>query len=426
MGSHFHTSLVVPLVLLVTTACAGSAPQQPPGPDEAQEPAQGPIQGPTRPQPLPQDVVVPLPPTGGKVPAPLAAVKGSSAQPGSGAFTFIGRFDARDPQKARFAWPNSAVEANFTGSKLTLLMAEEAPTQYSGAPVNNAYDVIIDQGKPTVVKTNNASTKYPVAQGLDDGYHTVIIAKRTESSMGTGQFLGLELAPEGKFLSPPNKFSHTIEFIGDSAATGYGADNPASSQPTCKFSDATQNADVSYPRYLATALGANLVNLSYSGKGVSRNLSPEDPVKTLPYMYPRIVPDQDSAPYDFGQYTADAVVVEAGGNDFVGFGNNTTPPNPDVFVAAYADFLKQIRSRNPNAQVFAVLRPRPNEKDNVILRNMLTAAMTQVADANVTFIALPLYDPAWGYACDYHPSPTGAREIAKALADKMMPELNWN
>ncbi|RYF49014.1 MAG: hypothetical protein EOO38_08880, partial [Cytophagaceae bacterium] len=108
---------------------------------------------------------------------------------------FLGRFDTADAAGPRMSWPGSAIMAGFTGTSLSVGLAEVTSWNWGAAQqlADNFIDVIIDNSAPKVIKLTHGVNEYVLATGLAAGNHTVRISKRTESDMGTVQFTGFKL-----------------------------------------------------------------------------------------------------------------------------------------------------------------------------------------------------------------------------------------
>ena len=341
-------------------------------------------------------------------------------------YTFVGRFDFSDAKGPRFAWPQSTIGANFSGTSLTVLLSEPVNQLYNGAPVDNYYDIYVDGNTAVQVLVNHQTTAYPISTTLADTNHTVWISKRTEANIGEGQFLGLQLGT-GKLLPPPALRPRTIEFLGDSASSGYGADGNYPVWNGCTFSAGTADADVAYPKLTADALNAQGINLAFAGKGITRNLSDQDPVNTMPMIYPFVDPVAPSLSYDFKQYTADVVVINLGGNDWTGVSGNGTPPDQTLFVNKYITLLQQVRAHYPNSVILVCLTALAQNNDRVSLRQYIQAVQTTASQSmpHVYYFEFPQYDGALGYGCDAHPDIPAHALMAQQLVAAIKSHTGW-
>lgn len=350
-------------------------------------------------------------------------------------YVYVGRFDQADPSAVRFAWPNSKIGASFTGSSLSVTLTDTG-TDY--------FNVVLDGKTTVVVQTNPGTTPvtYPIAQNLGAGTHTVWMTKRTEfmqagggTYVGTTSFHGFGLSAGGQFQTPPATRTRRLDFIGDSAFTGFGAGDV----PPCTYTPGTQNADLSIPAYTGQDLDAEIVNASSSGQGVFQSVYDPDNDHLLPVMYEETVPPGAAPAWNFSQWTADAVVLSAGGDDLAGAPGSGTLPNPAGFTNAYIAWLARIRQHYPQAWIVVALAQSAKGADVVTLGGSLQQAVnTRVAQGDTRVVYFnyytgtpyTTYDDAasalgLNYGCSYHPSPAGAAWLAGRLSDFIKTKTGW-
>ena len=86
---------------------------------------------------------------------------------------------------------------------------------------HNYLEIAIDDTVLYRLQTKGKRDMIRVAKGLQDGIHTIVIAKNTEANIGYLEFVGLRC----KALLPlPPKPERKIEFIGNSITCGASAD----------------------------------------------------------------------------------------------------------------------------------------------------------------------------------------------------------
>jgi lysophospholipase L1-like esterase len=266
---------------------------------------------------------------GGTSPAPV----GDSGGPVDKApLHFIGRFDMRDAKGPRASWPGSEIRLRFSGTGATL--------RIHGSSTGNALDqldVSIDGAAPTLLKLTDKEESYPIATGLADGEHDVVITKRTES-FGTIQFLGLDSTENRPIVPSPVPFKRWIEFIGDSITCGYGVLGKSAS---CSFSADTENEALAYGALTASALSAGHSSVAFSGIGIYRN-SAGKTEEQMPVRFFRTLANDATAEWDF-HITPDVVVINLGTNDFTG-----GAPSAE-YEKAYTEFLTTLRTKYTQA-----------------------------------------------------------------------------
>lgn len=329
--------------------------------------------------------------------------------PGEPGVRFIGRVDTSDAAGARFAWSGTGIVARFSGTELAVRM--------NGA---QQYTVLLDgELQPKLTTTGGADV---LASGLAAGEHEVEIYRRTEANQGESQFLGFELG-SGELLAPPAAPERRIEIIGDSISAGYGDEG---ANMNCSFSPDTENHYLTYGSIAARNVGADLVTVAWSGKGVVCNYG-DDPTsctEPMPVYYDRTLPSRADSSWDFSRYQPQAVVINLGTNDM----STTTDPSEQEFTAAYVDLLTRVRTAYPDALILCTVGPLLNGTDLTTTRAYIAAAVQQRAsagDGGVQTFELAPTNPSDGYGCDYHPSLRTHEIMAEVLTTTLQTELGW-
>jgi lysophospholipase L1-like esterase len=183
------------------------------------------------------------------------------------------------------------------------------------------------------------------------GVHTLRVVKRTEAWVGRIQVLGLELPEGGMLETPPPAPARRLEIIGDSVTSGYGIEAPAA---TNTYHPATVNATLTYGWLAAAAVTADCRLISWSGRGVWRNVDGSTN-GTLPELYSRALPWEPASVWDLAQWVPQAVVITLGANDF-GIGS---PPNP-IFAPLYR-LVNRVRDAYGEPAIFCCLSSTPND-----------------------------------------------------------------
>ena len=326
----------------------------------------------------------------------------------------IGRFDARDPAGPRLAWPGSAIAARFTGTGIDVKLRDDGTSFFT---------VVVDRGGPTKLATIRGAHDYTIASNLPPGAHDVVVTKRTESFVGTVQYLGLK-PHDGSLLEPGAPPGRRIEFVGDSITCGYG-NLGASTQ--CSFTADTEDATSGYAALAAGDLDADATLVAYSGKGMYRDFRGSTK-EQMPVLYRRSLPDAPSSEWSFDSAAPDVVVVHLGTNDFY-----TGDPGP-AFTDAYVGFLGDLRQRYPAALFVCAVSPMLSDSHPPRVRRR-TAAATAIrtaverrsgaGDARVKFLEFDEQDPKDGYGCEDHPSLRTHRNMANKLVASLREWMRW-
>lgn len=334
---------------------------------------------------------------------------------------FIGRTDTvTDAAGPMLSWPGSQIVVGFTGTQLTADLAEVDRATYAGARVNNYFLVTTETGATSRIKLSNTAQSYVVATGLAPGQHQIALTKLTEAQIGRVQWLGAKTDGALTFTTAsPNR---RLEFIGDSGTAGYGSGGAF----PCTFSAATEDASVAYPAVVGALLGAEVNNLSFSGKGLVQNRDMvNDSYKTLPILWQRTLPnDEDERPYNPNGWLPQAVVMTIGGNDF-----RSQVLSQSVFNAKVIAFIKQVQKLYPGVHVYLGLSPmlrndsHPTQRESGLA--YAQAAVTSMADSHVHYIDIPRDLGANGYGCDQHMTPATHRAVAASIAQVLKVQLGW-
>jgi lysophospholipase L1-like esterase len=331
----------------------------------------------------------------------------ASVEAGAPAVRFIARVDRSDPAGPRFAWSGSTVVARFTGSSVGVRLAGKA----------NFFDVRIDGQLMPTLATAQGREDYPLASNLGPGAHEVSVFRRTEAREGITTFLGFTFDPAGELLPPGPPSERRLEIVGDSTTCGYGVEGKNSN---CPFTLATENYDVTYGPVAARAVGAELITVAWSAKGMYRNFA-GDMTDTMPILYERTLPDPSSK-WDFTSWIPHAVVINLGSNDF-----QKGDPG-QAYVTTYTAFVHHVRENYPDALIICALGPKLSGQQLATARGYVTAmvdTLTSQGDAHIAFLELPQAEPEDGFGCGGHASVATHQRMGETLAGALRSKLGW-
>ena len=338
-------------------------------------------------------------------------------------FAVVGRtvaLDPNDPSHLRFGWPGVAFGVTFHGTSLDANIHDLADT-FNGQTVDSYYDVAVDGNAPTTVSITTQAQRVPLVSNLADGNHTLWLTRRTEGMLGSTELFGFTTSPGGSFLPPPALPKRHIEMIGASIESGYGVGGL-----NCTgYVPAQQDQSLAWPQLTANALQADLMNTSYSGKGLISNIDPDtDPKNLLPTMIALADPMLFSGPWDFSKWTADVVLFDVGGNDWSGLGQ---APDANQFDAAFVALVQTTLTRYPKAEIYITL----NSTDTGAERNVLgedyksiVATLNQAGLTHVHYFEFPLYTGT-DFGCDGHPTAALHQTMANQIAAQIKTDLGW-
>jgi lysophospholipase L1-like esterase len=318
----------------------------------------------------------------------------------------MGRFDQSDPGRPRFAWSASSMMAHFTGGAISVRLHDDG---------TNEFQVLVD-GTPTgVVATSPQRELYPLASGLTEGEHEVVLYKRTEARLGEVQFVGFVPATGGALVPSPSHHGRRIEFVGDSITAGFGDEGTT---PTCPFSPSTENEFLAYGAVTARNLGAEHATIAWSGKMVDG----------MSQLYERILPARADSRWDVRAWIPDVVVVNLGTNDFT-----RGDPGQSPFTAAYLALVERLRGFYPSALIVCALGPMladtypPGALNLTHARKYVTQVVEGLrsrGDAHVSFVEFPSQDPMTA-GCGFHPNLATQRQMASQLTAVIRAQTGW-
>nr|WP_011580252.1 MULTISPECIES: SGNH/GDSL hydrolase family protein [Chelativorans] len=317
-------------------------------------------------------------------------------------FRLVGRFVQPSPSAAIFAWPGSAIEIAFTGSRLDISLRDTG---------QNSMVVELD-GKPSRLDLRQGKHDYRVVDGAPHGPHLLRLIRRTEPMFGPTVFMGAET--DGSFARPHEK-EKSLFVIGDSISAGYGVEGETTS---CKFSADTENQYLTYAALVARAFEADVITAAVSGKGLVRNYD-GGAKNTMPEIYLRGLPDR---PGDLPFPRSDVIIVHLGTNDF---GNGARPPG---FEERYAAFLEELRKKAPDAMIYAAMGPLLFGEDLKAAAGAVKRAVEARAgagDDKLSFIAFEDPEGREVRGCDWHPNAAGQEHMADILGARLEADLGW-
>ena len=187
-----------------------------------------------------------------------------------------------------------------------------------------------------------------------------------------------------------------------------------------------ENHYLSYAALSARAVGAELVTVAWSGKGVVCNYGDEATscVDPMPQYYDRVLPERADSRWDFTRWQPQAVIINLGTNDF----STALDPSQAAFQAAYVSLLERVRGAYPDALILSTIGPLLSGADLNTARAYIDGAIQTrgaAGDVRVKSFELAPTDPADGYGCDYHPSLRTHEVMAEVLTRTLQAELGW-
>ncbi len=337
----------------------------------------------------------------------LSACSPSPSGDAAGAPRMVGRYLENEQGVKEFAWPASGIEAKFTGSKLVAVLEDTGI---------NLIDVTVD-GETTVLHLKPGRETYTVFEAAERGTHHIALTRRSEIfEQGLTGFVGMDT--DGEFLALP-PVERRILFLGDSISVGFGAEG---ADEHCPYSAETGAPLKAWSSLTAEAFGAQLHNISVSGRGLMRNWDLSDST-VMNLLFDRTLPDQ-AAIWDHSKWQPDVVVINLGTNDF-------SPGDPgDAFTDAYEQQLIHIREVYPDARIYATFlgEATPGVPNTLQLERIGTAAQRRVdaGDTKVSTVTLHMAGEGRVWGCGYHPGLDSHRRMAGDLIARIAADTGWD
>lgn len=310
--------------------------------------------------------------------ATAARAAAGDGTPGDPNISYVGRWNKADTAAYVPYWAGAYLRVGFTGRTVKL---RQRNTVQLWAGID---------GGPFTSYTGSGTidlTPAPLAAGT----HTLIVSYRQVAGSYTGDavFRGLTLDAGASTVRAPAR-PRLVEFVGDSITAG---------------ATSSRLAVTGYGFQVGEQLGYDHTQIAIGGMCLAETTDGCWAQETRYWMSSGGQAGTDA--WDFSRYAADGVVVNLGTND------RSHGVSAADFQAKYTAFLARIRSRFPNAKLFA-------------LRTFIGryAAETQAAvqarnaagDAQVFYVDTTGWLPAGGLSDSVHPNDTGHRAVTDRLA----------
>ena len=215
-------------------------------------------------------------------------------------------------------------------------------------------------------------------------------------------------------IEPVEEKKLRIEFIGDSITCAYGVDAPNQTFP---FTTTTENFSKSYAYLASQILDADYSVVALSGHGIVSGYSNGDKwADGIMSLYYEKISKNSEYPgnWDFRHNRNDVILINLGTND-ANYVNADREKRRDEFVQEYGNFLKLVRSKNPDSYIICTLGTL-NPKD---MFELVEEAIKLFGDNKVSYFESPVQDMNDGLGADWHPSQKTHEKLAKLVAEKI-------
>lgn len=329
------------------------------------------------------------------------------------------------------AFSGSGAEFHFSGKKVTITLAGDNTAMLSSRADDQARIAIYVDGERVVDDMmDEAEKSYTVFESDIAAECDIKIIKLSETAMSTVGIKSIEVDGEAEIV-PAGTKEHFIEFIGDSITCGYGVDDEDEEH---HFSTKTEDVTRAYAYKTAEALNADYSMVSISGYGIisgyTADGSEKISVQTLPQYYDKLGfsygqyrgKTPADIEWEFTNYTPDLIVINLGTND--DSYTLTYEDRQEEYRTAYVEFLKEVRSHNPEATILCVLGIM-GDRLYPMVEKAVADYMAETGDENISSMKFDVQLAQDGYVADWHPTAVTHDKAAKKLTEYIQELMGW-
>lgn len=319
----------------------------------------------------------------------------------------------------------SGVEFTFTGTKASFTIVGD--NMISNADKQARFAVYINGEKTMDEMVDAAEEEFTVFTADEQAETTVKLLKLSEAAESTMGIKSINVTSVGD-IKPTAEKELKIEFVGDSITCGYGVDDEDRDH---HFKTSTEDATKAYAFKTAMALDADYSLFSFSGNGIISGYT-DNGKKVLSQLVPKVYDKVgkswgnyngfsiEDVEWDFSKFQPDYVVINLGTND----ASYTKGDKEKVmdYVDSYAEFIKVIREKNPDAHIICSLGVMGADL-MVGVKKAVEKYTEETGDTNISLFSFTPQDGNKnGYAADWHPT-EASHDIAAAELTEYMKSL---
>ncbi len=339
----------------------------------------------------------------------------------------IGRTYYDDTNTLWCALSGSGIEFEYTGKKIELTVKGDSSVSAGNFDGNPRIAVYIDGERVMDEMLNTSDKTFTFAESAETKTSIIKIIKLSEAANSTFGITNIKIGTDETIKPTANK-DMLIEFIGDSITCGYGVDDEVKEN---HFSTKTEDITKTYAYKTAEALNADYSMFSFSGYGIISGYSGDGKkvaAQQLPKYYSKAGHSYgnmngkqlSSVEWDFTTREPDIIVINLGTNDDT---YCKDAEKKDEYAAAYVEFLKQVREKNPNAKIICTLGIMGGNLYPYI-ETAVSTYTNETGDMNVTSMQFANQNMADGIAADWHPSDKTHTIASERLVDELV-SLGW-
>lgn len=316
----------------------------------------------------------------------------------------MGRTQQNDDGSLGFAYPGVSLFMSIKGNSLSMVASSNS---------GNAWvDVIVDDGKPTLIQISQQPQSYELFRFAASGKHNVRITNRTETWQAVSTIKDFQL--QGELLTAPSLPKRKILVLGDSVTCAEMIDRVPGEKPNSRWS----NARESYGMLTAKALNAQVNLVCMGGRGLIRSWNGKTDEHNLPDFYQfTIANDKDPVKWDHAQYDPDLIVSAIGTNDF-----NPGIPDREIYVNTYLKLVLTLLANHKHAQIVLTEGAILNGDKKAALIDYIAETVKRVDDKRVHSATSTNYP---GDKTDAHPTKEQHAAMAKDLIPQIKAIMKW-
>lgn len=255
------------------------------------------------------------------------------------------------------------------------------------------------------------------------------LMKMSESAFAKLGIKEIIIEGDGKIL-PTNSKEHRIEFIGDSITCGYGIEGVLNVDI---FRTSQENPWEAYAAKSARHFDADFNCVSWSGMGIISSYTEEEVPNTkeglMPELYKytdesldKILSKDELEIWDHHRFEPHLIVINLGTND--SSYTKGIEERQKAFEDGYYDFLKQVRSCNPNSQIICALGVMGQELCPVV-EAAVQRFKASTGDEKIYTLVFEEQKESDGIGTDFHPSLKTQDKMSKKLIGKIEEVMGW-
>lgn len=342
----------------------------------------------------------------------------------------LGRTALTEDNMLWLCYSGSGAAFTFNGTKAEVVIAGDDNAEKPDNADSQARIAIYVNGKRVVDDMiDHAEETYTVFESEEPADCEVKIVKLSETANSTCAVKSVTVQSEER-IKPAESKGRVIEFIGDSITCGYGVDDE---DKTHHFSTTTEDVTKTYAYKTAENLNADYSMVSISGHGIISGYSDGKKKvanQTMPRYYDKLGSSYvtfkgkkaSAQEWDFTGYTPDVIVINLGTNDD-SYTKNMEDRTAE-YAEAYTKFLKDIREKNPNAQIVCTLGIMGSNLYPFI-ELAVENYIAETGDTKVTAMPFDVQSADDGYAADWHPTEATHTKAADKLTAYLSELMGW-